>query len=335
MLALALVFCALTLGFCAFAGRVGVRLGVIDHPDANRKRHRRPTPLVGGIALMVPLVLVALHEAWAAPVFAHTFLGLAVAAGSFAALGWFDDRNEAPPTARLVISVGLGAMIVLMDPALRLTQIEVLSLSVPLGLFAIPLTVLCLVGLQNAINMADGLNGLVIGLSIFWTICLLIHAPPYLIPFLSFLLLGLFILLPYNLAGRLFLGDAGSYSLAVVIGLLMIVVYREAAGRLPMLTVALWLAIPVLDCLRVSFTRMMAGRSPMLGDRNHLHHRLSANWPWPTSVLAYLSLAAGPGLCAAIWPEMTPAMAIFAIAGYAAIIRLTRSTSEDPVTSRA
>ncbi len=57
--------------------------------------------------------------------------------------------------------------------------------------------------------------------------------------------------MPYNLLGNLFLGDAGSYSIGATIGLLMIYVHNEADGALPMLTVVLWLVVPVVDCLRV------------------------------------------------------------------------------------
>ncbi len=183
---------------------------------------------------------------------------------------------------------------------------------------------LCLVGLQNAINMADGLNGLVIGLSIFWTICLLLYAPPALTFYLSLLLMGLLILLAYNLGGRLFLGDAGSYSLGISIGLLMLYVYHQAGGRLPMLTVMLWLLVPVLDCLRVMLTRILANRSPVAADTNHLHHRLARCWRWPVSVLVYLALATLPGLIAALWLEQTVVMLLATLAGYSGVIWVTR-----------
>ena len=121
---------------------------------------------------------------------------------------------------------------VLLEPSLALTELDLGGpLVIPLGILAFPFTILCLVGLQNAINMADGMNGLLIGLSMFWAACLLKHAPDQLTPYLVLMLLGLAILLLYNLAGALFLGDAGSYAIGGTIGILMIYVYQSADGE--------------------------------------------------------------------------------------------------------
>ena len=319
-----LCFVALVLICCSFAQRVGAWLDVIDHPDSTRKRHPRPTPLVGGIALMVPLLLVMVYQGVVRPDMAIVFLVLGLAGFGFMSLGLFDDRHQVSPGLRLLISTGLCTVLLLIDPSLQIERLDLGLVTIQLGLVALPFTVLCLVGLQNAVNMADGLNGLVIGLCIFWTICLLLYAPPELVPFLSLLLVGLFILLPYNLANRLFLGDAGSYALAVSIGFLMLYIYHSTHGRLPMLTVVLWLLVPVLDCLRVMVSRILANRSPMLADTDHLHHRLARSLRWPLSVLIYLALATLPGLVAAFWPALSEPLLLVGLGAYASVIWLTR-----------
>ena len=323
MLILTAGFGTLVLLGCSFADRIGRRLGLIDHPDNLRKRHERPTPLVGGIALMPPLAAIAVAMAVRHPEASLSFLVLAGGCLGFMLLGLIDDRRQASPRSRLLVSTLLCLVLLIADPVLVLPQLDLGLVTIPLGLFAIPFTVLCLVGLQNAVNMADGLNGLVIGLAIGWLASLLLHAPPHLVPFLSLTLLGLFIVLPYNLAGRLFLGDAGSYALAVVIGLLMIYVQNQSAS-LTMPMVVLLLLVPVVDCLRVMATRLLAGRSPLQGDRNHLHHRLSRQWRWPASVLVYLSIAVLPGLLAALWPQATGTMLVLAPVAYAGVLWRTR-----------
>lgn len=328
-----LVFGASVLACCSFADRLGQVLGVIDHPDGVRKNHARPTPLVGGIALMVPLLWVAVREAVLWPQAAELFLALGVAGIGFMALGLYDDRRHALPATRLLISTALCGGLLLAEPSLRVESLNLGFGVWPLALLALPFTVLCLVGLQNAINMADGMNGLVIGLSIFWVLCLLLYAPPHLFPYLSFLLFGLFILLPYNLMGYLFLGDAGSYALGVTIGLLMIYVHNDADSGLPTLTVFLWLLIPVIDCLRVMLARAATSSSPLSGDRNHLHHRLSRHWPWPVSVMIYLALATLPGLVAALWPELTPTMLAVAFLAYTSAVWTTRTRERLPATA--
>jgi UDP-GlcNAc:undecaprenyl-phosphate GlcNAc-1-phosphate transferase len=310
---------------CSLAGPIGRILGVIDYPDGGRHGHARPTPLVGGIALMVPLFLVALAEAvWYGPS-GSIFLILAIGGIGFLLLGWYDDRDHVPPTVRLLISASLCGALVLLQPDLILNEIDLApDQVVRLGVIAVPFTIVCLVGLQNSINMADGMNGLVIGLAAFWTGCLMFYAPDQLQLYLRFMLLGLLILLPFNLRDSLFLGDAGSYSIGATIGLLMIYCFNVAGSQLPMLTVVLWLFVPVADTLRVMITRVMNDRSPMTGDKNHLHHRLKRRWDATHALLIYLGLAGVPSLAAAIWPMTTELMLTLVVAAYGGILWLTR-----------
>jgi UDP-GlcNAc:undecaprenyl-phosphate GlcNAc-1-phosphate transferase len=174
--------------------------------------------------------------------------------------------------------------------------------------------------------MADGMNGLVIGLAAIWTGCLMFYAPEQLQLYLRFMLLGLLILLPFNLRESLFLGDAGSYSIGATIGLLMIYCSKAAGNQLHMLTVVVWLSVPVVDCLRVMVTRLLSDRSPMIGDKNHLHHRLMRRWDASQALVIYLGLVGIPSLGAAIWPEATHSMLTLVVAGYGGVLWLTRRT---------
>jgi UDP-GlcNAc:undecaprenyl-phosphate/decaprenyl-phosphate GlcNAc-1-phosphate transferase len=311
---------------CSLAGPVGRMLGVIDYPDGGRKSHARPTPMVGGIALMVPLLLVALVEAsWHDPT-SEIFSTLLLVGCGFLLLGWYDDRHHVPPGVRLLISTALFGAVILLQPGLALTALDFGGLVViPLWIVAFPFTVLCLVGLQNATNMADGMNGLLIGLSMFWTACLLAYAPAELQLYLTLMLLGLTIVLLYNVAGALFLGDAGSYAIGGTIGILMIYCYQRADGELPVLTVVLWLLVPVTDCLRVMAMRAFQQRSPMTGDKNHLHHRLARHWRWPICLAIYLAVVVVPGSIGARWPDLSLVMILVSLACYGGLLLLTRT----------
>src|SRR3546814_7281687 len=96
--------CSSDLLVCVRAETVGRWLGVVDHPDARRKLHAGPTPLVGGIATMAPMLAVAALEGWRQPEHAPLFATLAFATAAFLVLGLADDRNHVSVTARLLIS---------------------------------------------------------------------------------------------------------------------------------------------------------------------------------------------------------------------------------------
>jgi UDP-GlcNAc:undecaprenyl-phosphate GlcNAc-1-phosphate transferase len=311
------------LACCSLAGPVGRLLGVIDYPDGGRKSHARPTPMIGGIALMVPLLLVTLAEAsWSAHD-SSIFAMLLLVGGGFLLLGWYDDRHLLSPALRLLVSTALFGAVIVLEPGLTLTHLDFGGIVVPLSALAVPFTILCLVGLQNALNMADGMNGLLIGLSIFWTACLLNYAPPELQSYLTLMLLGLIILMLYNLAGALFLGDAGSYAIGGTIGILMVYCYHRAAGGLPVLAAVLWLLLPVIDCLRVMAMRALHQRSPLGADKNHLHHRLARYWRWPVCLAIYLALVIIPGSIGALWPNMSLAMIVVSLACYGGLLLAT------------
>jgi UDP-GlcNAc:undecaprenyl-phosphate GlcNAc-1-phosphate transferase len=310
---------------CSLAGTMGRALGVIDYPDGGRKSHARPTPMVGGIALMVPLLLVALVEANWSIGHIEIFTMLLLIGAGFLLLGLHDDRNHIQPGLRLLVSAALFGSVILLEPGLALTELDLGGpVLIPLGILAFPFTILCLVGLQNAINMADGMNGLLIGLSMFWAAALLAYAPDFLSPYLMLMLLGLTILLLYNLAGALFLGDAGSYAIGGTIGILMIYVYQSAGGALPMLTVVLWLLVPVIDCLRVMVMRLLHRRSPFEPDKNHLHHRLARHWRWPVCLVMYLALVVIPGSIGTLAAGFSLGLIVLSLSCYAGLLLITR-----------
>jgi UDP-GlcNAc:undecaprenyl-phosphate/decaprenyl-phosphate GlcNAc-1-phosphate transferase len=276
---------------------------------------------------MVPLLLVLFAQAGWGTSRAGIFTVLLLVGGGFLLLGWYDDRHHIPPGLRLLISTALFGAVLLLEPGLALTTLDLRhGMPIQLSIAAFPFTVLCLVGLQNALNMVDGMNGLLIGLSMFWAACLLGYAPEHLQLYLTLMLLGLMILLLYNVAGALFLGDAGSYAIGGTIGVLMIYCYGAGDGALPMLTVVLWLLIPVIDCLRVMATRMLGNRSPLEADKNHLHHRLARQWHWPLCLAIYLALVGIPGAIGALWPSFSLAMIVLTLSCYGGLLLLTQGT---------
>ncbi|GAB4570572.1 MAG: UDP-N-acetylglucosamine--undecaprenyl-phosphate N-acetylglucosaminephosphotransferase [Rhodothalassiaceae bacterium] len=322
MLGAGFIALAISLVFCLAAAPLANVLGLMDHPDGanGRKRHKRPTPLFGGIAVMVPTLL-------AIPYYSPALQGagfaiLAASAGTLL-IGAIDDRRHINPHLRLVLSAGLLLAAILSSPDLRLLSLGFTFLEGPayLGSFiGTSLTLICLLGLQNAVNMADGKNGLVLGLSIIWCVFLMVVAPAEWMAVLAVMLVALVVVFGFNIAGRLFLGDAGSYSLSVMLGLLSVYIHNKSPVSLPADTVLLWFLIPVADCIRLIFKRARDGRPVFAGDRNHLHHLIYDAMPWRYGLPLYLGLVGIPGAMALFVPATAPLMIAIQLGLYAMLL---------------
>jgi UDP-GlcNAc:undecaprenyl-phosphate/decaprenyl-phosphate GlcNAc-1-phosphate transferase len=295
-LALLLVCASTTLLLCINAKRFGAHWGLIDVP-LGRKQHRSATPLMGGVALLFAFLPIAVFyvvttasERWIGSLM--IWLASAVI---MAIVGLADDRHSLSPRLRLIISFLVFAIAAAIDPTFNVRVLDFVTPELTLGLgtwwIAIIFTTICCVGLINAVNMADGKNGLVIGLSIGWLAILGFRAAPPLLPLIGILASCLIILFIFNLKGRLFLGDGGAYAIATIIGLLAIMIYNLPGSEMPRAMSAdelvVMFAVPVSDSFRLTYKRMRQGRSPMSADRDHLHHHLQDKFGWPKGLLVY------------------------------------------------
>ena len=319
--------CGLTLLLCLSAPTLAGVLRVIDHPDGRRKRHARPTPLIGGLAIVAPFVVYCGALALDNPG-DRLYPALAATAAAFFILGLLDDRQGIKPRYRLALAAVIALVVINIDPdrfvidQLRFTFV---SGPIPLYPFSFLFTALCLIGLVNAVNMADGINGLALGACLIWTLLLVVYGPADLAPLLAAFAAALAITLGFNLRGRLFLGDSGTYAITMVVAIVAIDAYNQAPARLPADVVALWFLVPVLDCLRLMVWRAAARRSPFDADKHHLHHFLLRRMS-PGRVLAcYLAMIGLPGVLALVWPQGTLAWAAAVLAVYIAIV--VRATS--------
>ena len=305
LLIASLIAAVITFFLCLRAHQISLALGIMDTPD-DRKHHRVATPLMGGVALLFGFIPVALaYVYWRAPIETRGTLSLCLACiVAVTMVGLADDRHTLSARNRLLITFAVFGTAALVDPFfnVRTLNFELFGFGFGLGTgwIAAIFTVVCCVGLLNAVNMADGKNGLVIGLCLGWTILLATRAPAPLLPMLVLLASTLFILLLFNLRGQLFLGDGGAYGIATAIGMLAIAIYNTPgvhAGRAVAADeLMLLFAVPVIDSFRLTFARIKRGQSPMSADRDHLHHHLQNWFGWPGGLIVYLLAALLPGI---------------------------------------
>jgi len=320
------------------ADRLGRALGLLDWPDTDggRKRHARVTPLVGGLAVTVAALSAALigravsgvaglELAFGGPV-AGAHLGwLALGVGLMYLIGVSDDRFHLSPVLRLLAALVVLVFVLAEAPDFGLEFLHFghgqrLWL---LGAAGSGFTLLCLLGLLNAVNMADGKNGIVIGMGLIWSAVLAQHVPPAMLPVLAATAGALSILFFFNMAGRLFLGDGGSYALSALFGCLAVQAYNHGFATWRADDVAVLFAVPVLDTIRLVVVRLSRGRSPFEGDRDHLHHHLHARLGWPRGLGVYLAMVGVPNLGAALWPGTGWMWLLVTLALFATVLRAT------------
>lgn len=278
-------------------------LQLIDIPSG-RKKHTSPTPLMGGVTVLfafvpsaIVLVCVSASERWLGSLL--IWIGCI---SLMAIVGLGDDRHSLSPRLRLIVSFLVFTLAAAIDPTFN---VRVLDFSFPpltLGLgtwwLAIIFTVTCCVGLLNAVNMADGKNGLVLGLSLGWSAILALRASESLVPLIGLFACVLVVLTVFNMRGKLFLGDGGAYAIATAIGLLAIMVYNtpgtHTVRAISAEGMVLLFAVPVADSFRLTYKRLRQGRSPMSADRDHLHHHLQDHFGWPKGLVIYWLIALFP-----------------------------------------
>jgi UDP-GlcNAc:undecaprenyl-phosphate/decaprenyl-phosphate GlcNAc-1-phosphate transferase len=256
--------------------KVAAKWGIVDQPGA-RKVHSAPIPRVGGLAMAIG-VFVAAVIAIDLQVQDRWFLGAAAVLVAFGAL---DDRFDLDYRVKLFGQL-LAVVIVVMAGDVHIRAITLDDRVMLPEWVSTPLTIFFLVGITNAVNLADGLDGLAGGTT-FLCLCavaLLLssvgdqNAGTALCLAFAGAVLGFLRFNTYP--ATVFMGDAGSQLLGFTIGVLSIRATQSFASQFSAAIPILLLAIPLLDTLSVMAQRIGEGRSPFSPDKNHIHHKLLA-----------------------------------------------------------
>lgn len=254
-------------------------LRLLDKPG-KLKRHDGEVPLIGGIAILLGFSIALSIVPTALMQNAHLLIaGLLVAL-----VGTLDDRFHLPPIARLMTHIG-AALVLALGSNLYITSLgnPFGFGEVQLGVLSLPFTVLVIVGAINALNMVDGMDGLAAGLSflgLFFLLTVATGAPAAWYAMVISLLFAVAAFLLFNLpiSGnrrmKVFLGDAGSMLLGISITWLAIELCQGSQPLISPITALWFIAIPVYDVLTTTVRRLSKRRSPMHGDRLHMHHLL-------------------------------------------------------------
>lgn len=281
-----------------------LNLGLVDKPGEERRIHKVPIPRLGGVAIFISILITVaalIAIAGKLPNEARRIEGLAgIAVGGTLVfvLGLLDDLESLRARMKFIVQIlaacaaySLGVRIKSIPiPANMSFDLGILAIQggvpIELGWFSLPITVLWLVGVANAVNLIDGMDGLAAGVSAIsaltiWSVALGMSIDrPYAALIAAILAGALFGFLRWNFnPARIFLGDSGAYLVGFILGAISItgVIKGAAAATVivpTVLLVVLILFFPLLDTSWAIVRRMAARRSIFSPDAGHIHHRL-------------------------------------------------------------
>jgi UDP-GlcNAc:undecaprenyl-phosphate GlcNAc-1-phosphate transferase len=313
------------------------RMGLVDRPHG-RKQHEGAIPVVGGIAIYGAFAFSALlvTESQSLYPFRSLFGGMAL----LVVAGVLDDMQDLSAFAKLVLQCAAALLMASWGGVyvVQLGDLFGLGGSLALGNFAIPFTVVCVLGLINALNMTDGVDGLAgglsfISLSAFAACCYALKLPSHLL-IISILIGAVAGFLCFNFRhpmrarANVFLGDAGSMALGFGLCWFAVSLTRAPDSAMPPIVMVWLVGVPLLDMGVVILRRAISGRSPLVADREHLHHLLlraglsHGATTWALTVTA--SVMSGIGL--AIWKYQIPSA--FGFYGFAGLVVATVAVAQ-------
>lgn len=314
-----------TWALCRWGRPIALRYALMDIPSG-RKQHMESTPLIGGLAILIGLTPIM-------PVLMILFdpadignIGLSVLGGCTivsAMIGITDDRHSVPARIRLVASVLLFASAIAIDNRFLISEVRFTGQDWAIHLpawVAWPFTLTVLIGFLNAVNMSDGKNGLVVGMSLGWCLLLTLVGPSGIAILIFPVAVMLTVILSFNINGRVFLGDGGAYGLAAIFGLTAVYSYNAMDPALTADLITLLFIVPGMDMIRLFVQRIISGRSPTQGGRDHFHHHLLDRFGWHRGLTIYLALVIIPALAAIIYRDWAFVLLGLTLAIYALLL---------------
>lgn len=296
---------ALAISFaCTPAVRMlAIKIKAVDVPKDNRRMHKVPIPRMGGLAIFAGFLVSVLFFVPLGTEFRSILIGALI----LVVLGIIDDIVALKPKTKFA-----GQIIAALIPALSGVSIHgIVNPFVPgqystLGIFSIPLTVIWIVGITNAVNFIDGLDGLACGVSAIATVTMFIIAVLFGETYIALMMAALagacLGFLPYNMnPAKIFMGDTGSMFLGYILATVSIQGLFKFYAVISFAVPFILLGLPIFDTGFAIVRRLLKGQSPLQADRGHVHHRLiDLGFDQKQSVAILYTFSALMGLTAVI-----------------------------------
>lgn len=285
--------------------KLAVKCNAIDKPN-ERKVHKKPIPLWGGIAIAAGFLLAVLISiAFFGGVkhqldyrSARHFMGIAIGGVLMLILGMIDDKISVPAKIKLVCQIAIAIILIKFDIVITFLNIPGKGLIYLPTWFSWFATIFWIVGFTNAINLMDGLDGLLAGISTIFALLFFIVSflkGQYLVALLMMALAGACIgFLRYNFnPARIFMGDTGSLFLGLMFSSLSIVGALKVASTAALFIPLLIMGLPVFDTSFAIIRRFIKRKPIFSPDKEHVHHRLLSYGLTQKQAVFYIYLICG------------------------------------------
>lgn len=257
---------------------IAPKVGAIDIPKDNRRMHKKPIPSIGGLAIYGSIMLSMAVFLWP---LSREVLAMVFGASVIVVSGFMDDTKGLSPSMKVIFQL-IAALIAVYGGV----NVEGISnflgangSIISLGYFSYPLTILWIIGVTNAINLIDGMDGLADGVSAIAAITLSVTS--FLFGNIEIGIICLIIggaclgFLPYNFnPATIFMGDTGALLLGYLFSVVTIEGVMKTTATVAVVVPVLILGLPISDTFFAIIRRKMSGRSFAVADKGHLHHRI-------------------------------------------------------------
>lgn len=268
---------ALTFIQMPFTIKLAKKEGFLDVPKDERRVHKEPIPVGGGIAMVISVTILTLYYLPINKSLTMTLLASLVIALS----GLYDDKKDLSPKLKFLFQILAGVLLILggMKIEFVTNPFDSHDALLILNILSIPVTIFWVCGITNTINLIDGLDGLASGVSMICAISMFFityKMGRYEVSMVCALVAGACLgFLPFNFnPAKIFMGDTGALYLGFMLSYISISGFLKQAAILMIFVPVLILGVPVFDTAFAMVRRKLSGKSMVEADKGHLHHRL-------------------------------------------------------------
>ena len=291
------------------------KIGALDIPKDERRVHKEPMPLIGGIAIYIGVVVSCLMFLS----MDKTLISILIGGTIILISGIIDDLKGLSPKKKMLFQLLAGLVLIIGDVKIDFVTNPFTDNNAVIYLkwLSIPITLFWVVGITNTLNLIDGLDGLAAGVAMISSLSLTLVAQKFgydTVVIMSAIVAGGclgFLRFNFNPA-KIFMGDTGALFLGFMLAAISIEGVMKSVATIAIIVPIIILGVPIFDTTFAIFRRILSGKSIMSADKGHLHHRLLARgYSQRKTVLILYAISGFFGLFAVLIAKANSQQAVY------------------------